>query len=342
MNVTYTNTVLEIGTIEETVEKIYDSVVAINSKINGQVAGSGSGVLFGYTETMSFIVTCHHVIEGCNGFEVILSNGTSLEAKLVGGDAKSDIAVLSVDEVNLTYVSWFEDTDTLKLGSTVICIGNPLGTLPGSVSTGVVSYNNREIQVDSYNKMTLIQTDVAINSGNSGGALFNAAGALIGVVNAKYSSSGIEGLGFAIPANQARQIVDSILNTASYDNTSQKWNTGYVAGRWNIGFELGYGGYGFYRTSIGVLNQSTNKTDSDYGLLLNNDLFLSITINYSDESKESKTLSNISAQTMTTETIYNFIYSSDLNIGDTLIFNISRDEKEKTVEVKLVQYKYYI
>lgn len=342
LDVTYTSTTLENGTIEDTVEAIYDSVVAINSKINGQVAGSGSGVLFGHTEDLSFIVTCHHVIEGCNGFEVVLSNGTSLEAKLVGGDEKSDIAVLSVEATNLTYVSWFSDTDTLRLGSTVICIGNPLGTLPGSVSTGVVSYNNREISVDSYNTMKLIQTDVAINSGNSGGGLFNAAGALIGVVNAKYSSSGIEGLGFAIPANQARVIVDSILKTASYDSTDKVWTTGYVEGRWDIGFELGYGGNMFFRTSIGVLSQATNSTSSDYGLLLNNDLFNSIEIKYADQSEEAKSLTGISAQTMTTDTIYNFIYSSELSIGDTLVFSITRNDVEMTVEVELVQYRYYI
>ena len=342
LDVTYTSTTLQTGSIEDTVEAIYDSVVAINSKVNGQVAGSGSGVLFGYTENLSFIVTCHHVIEGCNGFEVILSDGTSLEAKLVGGDEKSDIAVLSVEEINLTYVSWFNDTDTLRLGSTVICIGNPLGTLPGSVSTGVVSYNNREIAVDSYNTMSLIQTDVAINSGNSGGGLFNSAGALIGVVNAKYSSSGIEGLGFAIPANQARIIVDSILETASYDSANKVWTTGYVEGRWDIGFELGYGGYGFFRTSIGILSQATNTTSSDYGLLLNNDLLNSIEIKYDDQTKETKSLTNISAQTMTTDTIYNFVYSSNLSIGDILVFNITRNDVEMTVEVKLVQYRYYI
>ena len=190
--------------------------------------------------------------------------------------------------------------------------------------------------------MSLIQTDVAINSGNSGGGLFNAAGALIGVVNAKYSSSGIEGLGFAIPANQARIIVDSILETASYDSANKVWTTGYVEGRWNIGFELGYGGYGFFRTSIGILSQSTNTTASDYGLLLNNDLLNSIEIKYADQTKEANSLTGISAQTMTTDTIYNFIYSSELSIGDTLVFNITRNNVEMSVEVKLIQYRYYI
>lgn len=341
LDVTYTNTVLENGSIEDTVDDIYDSVVAINSYVNGQHTGSGSGVLFGYTDNMSFIVTCHHVIEGCNEFEVVLSDGTTLKANLVGGDELSDIAVLSVDKTNLTYVSWFNDTDTLRLGSAVICIGNPLGTLPGSVSTGVVSYLNREIQVDSYNSMKLIQTDVAINSGNSGGGLFNAAGALIGIVNAKYSSAGIEGLGFAIPANQARTIVDSILNTAvlNKDNT---WTTGYVLGRWDIGFELGYGGNMFYRTTIGILNQATNTTSSDYGLLFKNDLLNSIEIKYADTSKEAKILSNISAQTMTTDTVYNFIYTAGLSVGDSLIFTITRNDIQQTVEVKLTQYRYYI
>lgn len=328
--------------IEDTVDDIYDSVVAINSYVNGQHSGSGSGVLFSYKDNISYIVTCHHVIEGCNGFEAVLSNGESLKAQLVGGDEKSDIAVLSVDKVGLTYSAWFHDTDTLRLGSTVICIGNPLGTLPGSVSTGVVSYLNREIKVDSFNSMKLIQTDVAINSGNSGGGLFNASGALIGIVNAKYSSSGIEGLGFAIPANQARAIVDSILKTASYDSTTSTWETGYVLGRWEIGFELGYGGNMFYRTTIGILNQATNASCSDYGLLLNNDLLNSIEIKYKDTNKENKSLSNISAQTMTTDTIWNFIYSSDLSIGDKLAFTITRNDVEQKVEVELIQYRYYI
>lgn len=341
LDVTYTNTTLETGTIEDTVEEIYDSVVAINSYVDTQHAGSGSGVLFGYTGNMSFIVTCHHVIDGCNNFEVVLSNGDTLKAKLVGGDDKSDIAVLSVDKTNLTYVSWFNDTDILRLGSTVICIGNPLGTLPGSVSTGVISYLNRVIQVDTYNSMKLIQTDVAINSGNSGGGLFNAAGALIGIVNAKYSSSGIEGLGFAIPANEARNIVDSILKTAVL-NKDDTWTTGYVEGRWNIGFELGYGGNIFYRSTIGILNQATNETSSDYGLLLKNDLLNSIEIKYQDANNESKKLENISAQTMTTDTIYNFIYTAELNIGDTLVFNITRNDVQQTVEVKLIQYRYYL
>ncbi|MDE7161652.1 MAG: trypsin-like peptidase domain-containing protein, partial [Anaeroplasmataceae bacterium] len=172
LNVTYTSTELETGSVEDTVDRIYDSVVAIDAYINNQHYGSGSGVLFGYDEKFSYIATCHHVIDGCQSFKVILSNNEAYDGKLVGGDAESDIAVLSLEKTGLTYATWYEDTEKLRLGASVICIGNPLGTLPGSVSTGVVSYKNRVIQVDDYHAMKLIQTDVAINSGNSGGGLF--------------------------------------------------------------------------------------------------------------------------------------------------------------------------
>ena len=342
VNVNYTSTVLETGSVEDTVDKIYSSVVAIDAYMNNQHYGSGSGVLFGFDEKFSYIVTCHHVIEDCQRFKVILSNGDTLEAKLVGGDSESDIALLSIERLGLTYATWYEDTEKLRLGSSVICIGNPLGTLPGSVSTGVVSYNNRLIQVDDYHTMKLIQTDVAINSGNSGGALFNSAGALIGIVNAKYSSTGIEGLGFAIPANQARKIIDSILKTARYNTLENSWQTGYVEGRWEIGFTLGYGGYGFVRTVIGVASAATNPTESDYNKLFVNDIINSITIAYKDSTKEIKSLTNITAQTTTIADIFKFIYSADLSIGDIITFDITRGNENMSIEVPIIQYQYSI
>ncbi|MBO5541931.1 MAG: trypsin-like peptidase domain-containing protein, partial [Acholeplasmatales bacterium] len=124
-----------------------------------------------------------------------------------------------------------------------MCIGNPLGTLPGSVSRGVVSYNNRVVKVDSYKSQTLIQTDVAINSGNSGGGLFNTAGALIGIVSAKYSSTGIEGLGFAIPSNTVKDVVTKLMSTAKYDTANKVWKTGYYEGNYEFGFTISLGTY---------------------------------------------------------------------------------------------------
>lgn len=341
---TYTNTTLNSSSIVDTIDSVYSSVVAIDSYLNNNLYGSGSGVLFGKSKdlNLSFLVTCHHVIENCDSFKVTLSDDRIVNALLVGGDAESDIAVLSIEGIEYTYASWFSDTDTLQLGSGVICIGNPLGTLPGSVSTGIISYNNRKIKVDDYHTMNLIQTDVAINSGNSGGALFNYAGALIGIVNAKYSSSGIEGLGFAIPANQAKKIVDDLVQTAIYNTKDRTWQTGFVNGRWNLGFTLGYSYGGFTRTSIGIASAATNSTSSDYDLLLANDRISAITITYKDTSKPSIYMSNINAQTTTVEMIYSFIYSANLNLEDTLIFDIMRNGESKKISIELKQYRYFI
>ncbi len=341
LNVTYTSTTLETKEVEDTVEAIYDSVVSIDAYMNQQLYGSGSGVLFGYDERFSYIATCHHVIENCQTFKVLLSNEDSYEAKLVGGDAQSDIAVLSIEKTELTYASWFEDTSNLRLGASVICIGNPLGTLPGSVSTGVISYPNREVQVDDYHTMELIQTDVAINSGNSGGGLFNAAGALIGIVNAKYSSSGIEGLGFAIPANQVIKIIDSILKSAKYNMEDNCWQTGYVDGRWHLGFILGYDGM-FIRSAIGIADIATNETSSDFGLLQKNDKLNAITIAYKDISKDNLTLSNINAQSMKVEDVYNFIYSASCELGDRIILDLTRNNENIIIHIELIQYIYSI
>lgn len=329
------------GTVEQTIEAVYESVVAIDAYKDGTLYGSGSGVLFGKNDSLSFLVTCHHVIEGCSSFQILLTDGREFEANLVGTDEESDIAVLSIEATDLTYASWYEDTDQLKLGSGVICIGNPLGTLPGSVSTGIVSYNNRSIAVDNYHYRNLIQTDVAINSGNSGGGLFDYSGNLIGIVNAKYSSSGIEGLGFAIPSKEAIQIVDSILKTAIYSQETKDWIFGYVAGRWALDFELAYGGYGFYRTSIQVSSCAVNPTASDYNKLMVRDILSAITVHYQDENKMDQSLVNITAST-TIESVYHFIYDSNLSIGDTLIFEVQRNGQLKTIEIPLIQYQYRI
>ncbi|MDE7161255.1 MAG: hypothetical protein K2N65_00695, partial [Anaeroplasmataceae bacterium] len=161
-------------------------------------------------------------------------------------------------------------------------------------------------------------------------------------VNAKYSSSGIEGLGFAIPANQAREIIDSILKTAKYSLEKNQWETGYVEGRWEIGFSLGYGGYGFVRTIIGIASAATNPTHSDYGKLQANDKLNAITITYKDSTKEIKSLTNITAQTTTIEDIYKFIYTADLSLGDVITFDITRGNENLSVEIPLIQYRYTI
>ena len=178
-----------------------------------QAAAAGSGFIL---SADGYILTNYHVVEDSNSITVSLYDGTEYDATLVGCDESNDIAVLKIDAEGLTPVV-LGDSDNLNVGDQVVAIGNPLGELTFSLTTGVVSALNREVTLSSNVTMNLIQTDCAINSGNSGGALFNLYGEVIGITNAKYSSSGssgeasIDNIGFAIPINSVRSIVESII-----------------------------------------------------------------------------------------------------------------------------------
>jgi len=183
--------------------------------------GAGSGVII---TTDGYIVTNNHVIDGANKITVRLKDGTSYEADLVGKDAKTDIAVIKVSAENLT-AAVCGDSSKLVVGETAIAIGNPLGELGGTVTSGIISALDRSISIDG-EMMTLLQTNAEINPGNSGGGLFNEYGELIGVVNAKSSGSDIEGLGFAIPINTAKTVIEELITN------------GYVSGRISLGMTL--------------------------------------------------------------------------------------------------------
>ena len=176
-------------------------------------AAAGSGFIL--TED-GYVLTNYHVIENSDSVKVSMYDGTSYDAEVIGYDKSNDIAVLKIDANGLTPVV-LGSSDDLVVGDTVMAIGNPLGELTFSLTTGVVSALNREVTIQGNIAMDLIQTDAAINSGNSGGALFNAHGEVIGVTNAKYSSSGsltsasVDNIGFAIPIDNIRGIVMSII-----------------------------------------------------------------------------------------------------------------------------------
>lgn len=175
-------------------------------------AASGSGFIF---SDDGYILTNFHVVEDSNSITVSLYDGTTLDAKLVGYDESNDIAVLKVEAEGLVPVV-LGDSENLNVGDTVIAIGNPLGELTFSLTSGTVSALNRQVTLSGGITMNLIQTDCAINSGNSGGALFNLYGEVIGITNAKYSGSSgggatIDNIGFAIPLNRVRGIVESII-----------------------------------------------------------------------------------------------------------------------------------
>jgi serine protease Do len=177
-----------------------------------QSAASGSGFIY---SSDGYIITNYHVIESASSIKVTLYDGTSYDAQLIGYDESNDVAVLKIDAKDLTPVT-IGDSSNLNVGDSVIAIGNPLGELTFSLTSGAVSALDREVTMSNNVTMELIQTDCAINSGNSGGALFNLYGEVIGITNAKYSGSSgsgasIDNIGFAIPINSVRSIVDSII-----------------------------------------------------------------------------------------------------------------------------------
>ncbi|WP_300941035.1 S1C family serine protease, partial [Faecalibaculum rodentium] len=155
----------------------------------------------------------NHVVEGARSIAVRTADGTEYDAKLVGTDPSTDLAVIKVDAQDLQPAT-FGNSNDLKVGSAAIAIGNPLGSLGGTVTTGIISALDREIVIDN-ETMVLLQTDAAINPGNSGGGLFDASGNLIGIVNAKQSASGIEGLGFAIPISDAVDVLQELIENGA-------------------------------------------------------------------------------------------------------------------------------
>lgn len=209
--------------VTKAVEKVFDAVVGITNLQGGsfwsqaQEAGTGSGVVYKKQGDYAYIVTNHHVIEGANQIEVTLSDGTKVDAELLGSDVWTDLAILKVDGEAVKAVAPFGNSDTLKLGEPVTAIGNPLGlAFAGSITQGVISGLDRTVPMD-FNGDGLIdwnaevlQTDAAINPGNSGGALINIAGQVVGINTMKIARQEVEGIGFAIPVNSATPIIEDI------------------------------------------------------------------------------------------------------------------------------------
>ncbi len=202
------NSITEISkkTIQSVVE-IQTEAVSTNSFFPQAVtSGAGSGVILSKD---GYIVTNHHVIDGADKIRVTTHDHKSYNAKLIGYDSSTDLAVVKIEADNLI-PAILGSSKSLEVGNTAIAIGNPLGELGGTVTSGIISATDREITIDNQ-QMQLLQTNAAINPGNSGGGLFNDRGELIGIVNAKSSGENIEGLGFAIPIDHAKPIIESLI-----------------------------------------------------------------------------------------------------------------------------------
>ena len=283
-------------------------------------AGSGSGIIL---TSDGYIVTCKHVIDGAETIKVILNDDKEYDAKLVGSDSRSDLAVLKVEATGLAPAT-LGDSDMLTVGEDVIAIGNPLGELRGTATSGIVSALSREVTVENMT-MSLIQTDAAISPGNSGGGLFNASGSLVGIVNAKASSSNSEGLGFAIPVSSVKTIITNLIDH------------GYVLGRAYLGVytqdvtlssgnnDWGgnslFGGMFNTGTSCVQIAQIVSGSAAEKAGLKVGDLILKV-----DDTE-------ISSNSALASVIANY------NANDTATLTIQRDGKEQTVSVTFGEYK---
>lgn len=201
-------------TVAEIVDRNENAVVEIIVSGTAQnmwgqlqlVQGAGSGVI---VSADGYIATNYHVIQGANKVEVTLHSGDTYAARIVGSDPANDIAVIKIDASGLDTVT-IGDSSTVDVGDLAVAIGNPLGQLGGTATTGIISALDRTLDVEG-TTLTLLQTDAAINGGNSGGGLFNSRGELIGIVESKASAVGVEGLAFALPINNVSGIINDII-----------------------------------------------------------------------------------------------------------------------------------
>lgn len=281
---------------------------------NRITSGSGSGVI---VSSDGYIITNDHVVDGAELIKVYLDNNTEYDAELVGTDSKTDLAVIKIEATGLTPVV-MGNSDALMVGEDVIAIGNPLGELRGTATSGMVSALSRTITIGN-REMTLLQTDAAINPGNSGGGLFNAKAELIGIINAKIASVATEGLGFAIPVNSARRTIEDLIDL------------GYVSGRAylgvytrNVALSQDGGRSGFFdfygepeniETRVQVAEVAQNSAAQSAGILAG-DLILQL-----DETII--TTGNELARAI-----------AEYNAGDMAIIKLQRDNKELQVTVK--------
>ncbi len=298
---------------QEIAELVGDTVVSIETEISSSGmwgyggTGNGSGVIISED---GLIVTNHHVIEDANSILITMLDGTEYYAELIGSDEQTDVAILKIDATGLPFAT-MADSDELVAGEPAIVIGNALGYLGGSVTSGDIAATGRTIDVEGLVMEDLIQLSVSINGGNSGGGVFNEHGELVGIVVARSVADNAEGVGFAIPINTASAVVDDLLNQ------------GYVCGRIRIGIymnevrdvdtarQLGVNEYGVYITEV-------ENPDSGF---MQMDMLVSL-------------------DGVDIESIDHFLEMLHENeVGDVVTFEVVRDNKIISFELALPEYQ---
>ncbi|MGI6166933.1 MAG: S1C family serine protease [Eubacteriales bacterium] len=301
--------------LPDVVELVKDSVVEIATEISNYVgrrvvSGAGSGVIIGVSNDKKtvYIVTNNHVISGADTITVRLTNGNEYDAVLRGADSITDIAVLTITPDEDVTVAQLGSSASLRIGETVIAIGNPLGELGGTVTDGIISGLAREVEIDGVT-MTLLQTNAAVNPGNSGGGLFNMKGELIGIVNAKSTGANIDLIGFAIPIDTA------------YDIAVELIEYGYITDRVEAGLKL---------VEINDTLTAFYYGVSTFGVYVEES-------KYTDEIKRGDRIVSVnSIEVSTIAEIKNIL--SGCSVGETITIRVSRQGRQLDVKLTLREY----
>ncbi len=267
----------EDSKVVQVIKDVQDSVVSINSTttINNYFYGTittpsaGSGIIFYEDNDKIYVVTNNHVIEGAQSITVSLDDNNQVQAKILGRDSQSDIAVLTVNKADVKNVEGFDykvatfgDDSKMEVGQTVIAIGNAAGE-GKSATLGIISAKDKKITVQGDATLDVIQTDAAINPGNSGGALVNLSGQVIGINTAKLSQTDVEGMGFAIPSSSVREIAEQIVQTGTVERPYLGISALTVTDQMIESYSLPSGGVMVYSVSQGSGAQSSGLTRGD-------------------------------------------------------------------------------
>ena len=297
-------TITDTG-IADAVEKVYDSVVTVKNYVRNQLYSTGSGFVFKIDNKYGYILTNYHVISGGNEVSVVFTNNKDEKVTIVGYDEYSDIAVLAVDKSLVLDIAQIGSSNDMRIGDTTFAVGTPVDSsvYSWSVTRGILSGKDRMVQVDNY-VMSVLQTDTAINSGNSGGPLCNSNGEVIGITNMKLASSQIEGMGFAIPIEDAVKNAETIIS-------------GKKISRPYLGISI-YDSNSYFNNTSGVYVESVEKNGAAYNAgIKSGDKILKV------NGVEIANTSYFRYQ------LYKY------NIGDKIKITIERNGIEKTLTVTL-------
>ncbi len=317
-------TVNENG-IADAVEKLYDAVVVVESYQKGTLTSSGTGFVYKTDDKNAYILTNNHVISGATEVKVTFTNNKTETVKVIGSDEYTDIGLLSVAKDKVIKVAEIGKAEDTRLGDTAFVIGTPLGSeYSWTVTRGIISGKDRLVEVNASNSsvsswvMKVLQTDAAINSGNSGGPIANSNGEVIGITNMKLISSGVEGMGFAIPIEDAVTVADALMNGGKLERPL-----------------LGVG-------TLDVTN--TTSLIRDYGISLDKNITTGAVVGYVQKGSPADKIGLEKGDVITKFGDYDIKNSSFLkyylykyNVGDKVEVTFIRDSKTQTKTITLSQ-----